>query len=498
MSINASYLVSLTPRVLSGGSADLETNGMVLTSTYLVPTSAPAMSFTSAKAVADVFGAASPEAKFAQQYFTGLTNQAQAPKALIVGLNMQTEMAAWIQSASITATLSELKAVSDGALTINIDGSPVTATGIDLSEAQSLSEVATTVAAKLTGTTGAYNSDLNAFIFTTSKTGATASVGYATSGTGGTDLSSMLGLTQAAGAVLSPGVAAMTPAQNLDAIVAVTANWSQFTTLAEVTEKETAEAYAAWADVSNDYVYIFWSTDSKMTRQTTQSSTIAATLQNTYNCTVMLYTESNDAAAAALAYPATIKWDQEQGMKVLFGKSATGIAASVTDETVAATLDALRVSYVGQFATRNAEFSFFNRGETASSMYGFYDTLIGMIWLRAKIQRACMDGFSTVSRVPYNAKGYTLIKAWISDPIRAAKTVGVIDTGLALSDSQKAQITQEVGQDISNELFTNGYYLQVDDPEANVRAQRGSPVMSLYITYAGSVQKIAMPVTATI
>ena len=121
-----------------------------------------------------------------------------------------------------------------------------------------------------------------------------------------------------------------------------------------------------------------------------------------------------------------------------------------------------------------------------------------MIWLRAKIQRACMDGFSTVSRVPYNAKGYTLIKAWISDPIRAAKTVGVIDTGLALSDSQKAQITQEVGQDISNELFTNGYYLQVDDPDANVRAQRGSPVMSLYITYAGSVQKIEMPVTATI
>lgn len=498
MSINASYLVSLTPRVLSGGSADLETNGMVLTSTYLLPTSTPAMSFTSAQAVADVFGAASPEAAFAQQYFTGLTNQAQAPKALIVGLNMQTEMAAWIQSAPITATLSELQAISDGALTISIDGSPVSATGIDLSEAQSLSEVATTVAAKLTGTTGAYNSDLNAFVFTTSQTGATASISYATAGSGGTDLSSMLGLTQAAGAVLSPGVAAMTPAQNLDAIVAGTANWSQFTTLDEVTEQETAEAYAAWADVADDYVYIFWSTDSKMTSQTTQSSTIAAALQNTYNCTVMLYTESNDAAAAALAYPATIKWDQEQGMKVLFGKSATGIAASVTDETVAATLDALSVSYVGQFATRNAEFSFFNRGETASSMYGFYDTLIGMIWLRAKIQRACMDGFSTVNRVPYNAKGYTLIKAWISDPIRAAKTVGVIDTGLALSDSQKAQITQEVGQDISNELFTNGYYLQVDDPEASVRAQRGSPVMSLYVTYAGSVQKIEMPVTAVI
>lgn len=498
MSINASYLVSLTPRTITGGSADLETNGMVLTSTYLLPTSAPAMSFTSAQAVANVFGAASPEAEFAQQYFTGLTNQQQAPSALVIGLNMQQALGAWIESAPITTTLAEFQAISDGALTISIDGSPVSATGIDLSEAQSLSDVATTVAAKLTGTTGAYNSDLNAFIFTTSQTGATASVSYATAGSGGTDISAMLGLTQAAGAVLSQGVAAMTPAQNLDAIVAVTANWSQFSTLVEVDDQETAEAYSAWADLSDDYVYVFWSSDSKMLSQTTQSSTIAAAIQDNYDCTVMLYAQSNAAAAAALAYPATIKWDQEQGMKVLFGKSASGVPAIVTDETTAAALDALSVSYVGQFATRNAEFAFFNRGETSSSMYGFYDTLIGMIWLRSKIQRACMDGFNAVNRVPYNAKGYTMIKAWIADPIRSAKTVGVIDTGLALSDSQKAQITQEVGQDISNELFTNGYFLQVDDPEANVRAERGTPVMNLYISYAGSVQKIEMPVTCVL
>ena len=498
MSINASYLVSLTPRTITGGSADLETNGMVLTTTYLLPTGTPAMSFTSAQAVSAVFGAASPEAAFAQQYFTGLTNQQKAPSALVIGLNMQQALGAWIQSAPVTAELSDFQAISDGSLTITIDGAPVSATGIDLSEAQSLSEVATTVAEKLTGTTGAYNSDLKAFIFTTSSTGATATVSYATAGTGGTDISALLGLTEAAGAVVSQGVAAMTPAQNLDAIVAATANWSQFTTLEEVEDQELAEAYSAWADVSDDYVYLFWSSDPRMLSQTTQSGSIAAALQNTYNCTVMLYAQSVATAAAALSYPATIKWDQEQGMKVLFGKSASGVPAIVTDETTAAALDALSVSYVGQFATRNAEFAFFNRGATSSSMYGFFDTLIGTIWLRSKIQRACMDGFKTVNRVPYNPQGYTIIKAWISDPIRAAKTVGVIDTGLELSDSQKAQITQEVGEDISTELYTNGYYLQVDDPEATVRAQRGSPVMSLIYCSAGSVQKIEMPVTATL
>lgn len=498
MSIPAKFIIELSPRTITGGSADLETNGMVLTSTYLLPTTNPATAFVSASAVAAVFGAASPEAEFAQQYFTGLTNQQKAPSALVIGLNMQTALGAWIQSAPVTAELSALQKISDGALTITINGSPVEATGIDLSGAQSLSEVATTVAAKLTGTKGAYNSDLNAFIFTTEQTGATATIGYATAGSGGTDLSTLLGLTQTAGAVLSQGTAAMTVAQNLNAIMAATANWSQFTTLDEVTDRETAEAYAAWADADDDFVYLFWSTDSKMTNTQTQASTIAAALQNTYNCTVMLYTLSNAAAAAALAYPATIKWDQEQGMKVLFGKSATGVPASVTDEQIASTLDALNVSYVGQFATRNADFVFFNRGAASSSMYGFYDTLIGMIWLRSKIQRACMDGFNSVNRVPYNAKGYTMIKAWISDPIRSAKTVGVIDTGVALSDAQIAQITQEVGEDISVALSTNGYFLQVTDPEANVRAERGTPEMSLFYAYAGSVQKIAMPVTSVL
>ena len=121
-----------------------------------------------------------------------------------------------------------------------------------------------------------------------------------------------------------------------------------------------------------------------------------------------------------------------------------------------------------------------------------------MIWLRAKIQRACMDGFSSVNRVPYTQKGYALIDAWISDPIREAKTAGVIDEGVKLSDAQKAQITQEVGEDISDTLFSNGYWFGIEDPASNVRAERGSPSVSLYYTYAGSVQKLEMPVTAVL
>jgi hypothetical protein len=164
-------------------------------------------------------------------------------------------------------------------------------------------------------------------------------------------------------------------------------------------------------------------------------------------------------------------------------------------QAVAAVLDANKISYVGEFATRNADFRFFNKGALTGNLYGWFDALIGLIWLRAKMQRCIMDGFASVNRVPYNEQGYTLIRAWCADAIRAAKNVGVIDEGISLSESQRAQITQELGQDIADELYAKGWFLQVDDPEASVRAQRGSPVMSLYITYGGSVQKIECPVT---
>ena len=91
MSINANYLVSLPPRTITGGSSDLQTNGMVLTASPLLPADKPAMSFVSASAVAAVFGAESAEAAFAQQYFTGLINQVNQVLQFIVTGRMEEE-----------------------------------------------------------------------------------------------------------------------------------------------------------------------------------------------------------------------------------------------------------------------------------------------------------------------------------------------------------------------------------------------------------------------
>ncbi len=497
MSINARYLVSLPPRTIRGGSTGLETNGMLLTKSALIPADQPAMSFGSAQSVADFFGPESEEAAFAQQYFTGLTNQQRAPGSLVIGRRIDAAAAAWIRGGEFTGTLADLKSITDGAMKITVDGTEKTAASVDLSEATSFSEAAETIATALTGVSGTYDSNTRTFTFTSSSTGATSTISYASAGDTGTDLSTLLRLTQAEGAVLSQGAAVMTESANLDAITGVTANWAIFSTLWEVEDADEAQAYAAWADIEDDYIYAFWSSDANMLNQLTQASTVAAALNGNYDCTIMLYGTDAMIAAFVEAYCASIDWSRTQGMKVLFGKTASGLEPTVTTQAGAEALDALRVSYIGQFATRNTEFQIANRGALASDQYGFIDVLIGMIWLRSTLQNSIMNGFASVNRLPYRQQGYTILSAWCQDPINQGKNCGVIDAGMSLSESQRAQIMQETGSsEAPDDIETNGYWLSITDPTAAVRAERGTPVCSLYIAYAGSVQKVEMPVTS--
>ena len=118
MSIPASHIVAVSSRVLSGGSADLETNGLLLTKSSLIPAQTPAVTFTTASDVAAMFGAESVEAQFAQQYFTGCENQQMSPLAVVIARRVDVAAPAWIRSASLTVDLADLKKVTDGKLTL--------------------------------------------------------------------------------------------------------------------------------------------------------------------------------------------------------------------------------------------------------------------------------------------------------------------------------------------------------------------------------------------
>jgi hypothetical protein len=66
----------------------------------------------------------------------------------------------------------------------------------------------------------------------------------------------------------------------------------------------------------------------------------------------------------------------------------------------------------------------------------------------------------------------------MADAINEAVNNGVIDNDLTLSEGQKAQIMSEVGEDITIELATRGWWYKIDDPTPSDRADRQSPVMA--------------------
>ena len=86
MSLPASRIVAVSPRVISGGGSDLETNGLLLTKNTVLPASTPAVAFSSTSDVSAMFGAEAEETAFAQQYFGGVQNQQSAPKSLVLSL----------------------------------------------------------------------------------------------------------------------------------------------------------------------------------------------------------------------------------------------------------------------------------------------------------------------------------------------------------------------------------------------------------------------------
>lgn len=514
--IPASHIVKVTPRVISGGSSDLETNGLLLTKSALIPSDVPAVEFSSAAAVADFFGSEAEETVFAQQYFTGVTNQQKAVNAIVIGRFISEAAPACVRGGTVTTKLATFKAITDGTLTLEVNGEEVTAENIDLSACTSLSEVAAKVAEGIAGVTGAYDANSQKFIFTTEKTGADASlnlvgvaavkggvVGTAIVGESlvasevkGTGLSDALGLTVSLGAVVSPGADVQTPAAALENVCSVTRNWVGFTTIWEATLEE-AEGFAAWADIDDDYVYVDWTTDVRCIDMLTQAETKPAKMRDRFNCAICLYGTSAF-AAFVLAVGASIDWQRNQGMKVWFAKSATGLSPTIQNEAAADALEAIRCSYFGNFATRNDAFQFMNTGALCSDYYGFIDVLYGSIYLRNAIQRSCMDGFKAINRAPYNDMGRAYISAWLQDPISLCLRNGVIDPGLDLSESQRVQIMQEVGQDITTTLFTKGYWYGIEMPSANVRAERGSPIVSIFYCYAGAIQRITAEVTSII
>lgn len=486
MTIPASDIVVVNPGVVGSGGNPLALNGVILSTNTLLPTAA-VRSFASPDAVKAFFGAASAEYAIAQVYFLGFDNSTIKPGTLYFSPYVNTARAAWLQSGNLSAmTLADLQDLS-GVLTVTIDGVAKTSSSINLATATSFSDAASMIDAGFTAGDVAvtWNAVNSTFLFTSPTTGADSTMSFAT----GT-LSAGLMLTSATGAILSQGADADTPATAMDAVKAATQNWVDFMTMWEPVIED-KEAFAVWTNAQNQrFMYVCWDTDAQaiVNGSTTCFGAIAKSLQ--YDGVVPVY-NTKELAAFMLGTVASIDFSRLNGRITSAFKSQSGFVPTVTDQQIAANLLENGYSFYGAYATANDQFNFLYNGQM-SGKWSWVDTFVDQVYLNAQFQLALLSLLTTVKSIPYNESGYSLIRAAMIDPISQALNFGSIRAGITMSAQQKAVVNQAAGMDVSTIIEQQGYFLQILDPGAQVRGNRGTPVINFWYTDGGAVQKITV------
>lgn len=484
MTIPASDIVVVNPGVVGSGGNPLALNGVILSKNTLIPTNS-VQGFASPEAVRSFFGAASDEYAISQTYFLGFDNSTVKPGTLYFAPFVEADRAAWLQSGSLAGiSLTELQGFS-GVLTLSINGVAKTSSSINLATATSFSDAATKIDAGFTAGDVAvtWNPVNSTFVLTSPTVGASSTITFAT----GT-LSASLKLTSATGAILSQGDIADTPATAMDAVESATQNWVDFMTMWEPDFADKT-AFAEWTNAQNQrYAYVVWDTDAQAIVNGSTSCFGVVANGLAYDGVIPVY-NTVELAAFVLGSVASIDFSRLNGRITTAFKAQSGFVPTVTDQQIAANLLENGYSFYGSYATANDQFNFFYNGHMTGK-WKWVDTFVNQVYLNAQFQLALISLLTSVKSIPYNEAGYSLIRAAMIDPINQGLNFGSIRTGVTLSESQKAQVNQAAGRDVGVTIEQQGYYLQILDPGAQVRGNRGTPVINFWYTDGGAVQKI--------
>ncbi len=488
-----STVADIIPGVISAGGNAVDLNAVVLSQSIYAPQN-EVLGFITAADVATYFGQGSPEAIVGAGYFQGPDNATATAGVLYFLGYAEAAVPGWLLGASGTPeTLAALQALS-GTVDITVGGTLFTSTTINLSAVPSFSAAAAAVQAAFTSPpfTVTYDALHQAFLVTTTATGAAATIGYCVNVTG--DIASGLGLNAASAGTLSQGANAAVPATQMSWLVANFQNWATFLTTWASTQTEQQE-FSAWSNsVSPRYAYLSW--NEVAADDVFENPACFGGYLNTTKNVGTLPTYGTLAHAAFVAsWFATLNFTQQNGRRTLCFESQSGLAASVIDSTTYANVTSNGYNVYGAFGSNNPA----NNAEwmTPGSVSGKWlwaDTYANQIWLNANLQLGIVNGFRGIGQIPYNSDGDALLAGFCAPAIKAALNFGAIRTGVELSSLQIQQVINLVGSDVSPTIVAQGYYLYTNavGTPANIRALRQLPTAILLYQDGESIQSLTL------
>lgn len=432
------------------------------------------------ESVAADFGTSAPEYQAAALYF----GQSPRPQQLMIGRWIRVATSALLKGGILTAaeqTLSGWTAITNGSIKFSIDGTDRTLSSLNFSAATNLNGVASVINAALTGGTVAW--DGSRFTVTSSTTGATAVVNYATSTGSGTDISAKMKLTNEFALAPVPGYAAETPVQAVAAFANQSGMWYGLSFAASTmpTAAQLVEVGAFIEGASISRIFGVTETDTRVLDASYTSDLASQFKALNYKRTCVQYSPNKYAVCSLMGRAFSVNFSANRSTITLMYKQEPGVVAELITETQAQTLKFKRCNVFVKY-----------QNDTAIIQYGvmsgqaYFDEIHGLDWFADALQTAEYNLlYQSKTKIPQTDAGQNQLVTVAANVCQEAINNGLIAPGQWNADG--------FGQIERGDFLTEGFYIYTQPMAAqdqSIREQRIAPPIQIALKLAGAIHEI--------
>ena len=426
--------------------------GRVFSSHYLIPTNT-VIEFDggASKGLSEIgnyVGVNSAEYGFASKYFAFESKKGLKPKKIGFARYLTEAVPAYVVGKS-GVSLTDLKSITNGSLILNLNGENNEFSGINLSSANSLTNVASLISSAITNNLVVceYDEDNGRFLLKTVATGDGQTLSVKVS-----DLALALGFESA---IVSDGSEQKTAVECVSGMEEISNNFFTFTFLDSLGSGDVV-ALAQWVN-SQNVRYMF-----SYTVNPTNAETIQALVKDYDGVALTLDIYNQHAGFMPMAAIAAIDYTRPNAGIDMMYQQFDGVEPSVADNADADKYDGLKVNYYGATQQAGRQVAFYQNGILQGSISSM-GVFANEAWLKDNFFTNLLNLRLGLDSLPASQTGKSLVMNVMADTIELAKYNGVIQFGKTLSQLQKATITEITGNtDAWMSVQSAGYWLSAD------------------------------------
>ena len=433
------------------------------------------------ESVAGDFGTSAPEYLAASLYF----GQSPRPSQLMIGRWLRTATAALLKGGILTTAeqaMSNWTAITAGSFKITVDGgSEQTITGLDFSGETNLNGVASEINTVLTGATVSW--DGSRFIVTSSTTGVSSELSYASAAATGTDISGLLKLTSATALAPIDGFAAETPVEAVTEFANMSGQWYGLSFAASVmpTDDQIVAVGQFIEGASISRILGVTETNTLVLDANYTNDLASRFKALNYKRTTVSFSANPYAVVSMMGRAFSVNFAANRSTITLMYKQSPGIVAERLTETQAQTLKTKRCNVFVQY-----------QNDTAIIQYGvmsgqaYFDEIHGLDWFADSLQTSLYNLlYQSKTKIPQTDAGQNQLVNGAAGVCQEAINNGLVAPGQWNADG--------FGQIDRGDFLEEGFYIYTPPMAAqdqSIREQRIAPPIQIALKLAGAIHEI--------